>query len=101
MDHLQACGHCPKYGNIEEMSCDGVVYIIPGCTIYNNATLDWVNRRGGCPGFPYRDIPRSRGEYLDGRIVAGNHRPGQQKQKKDDRKYHSKNDGKRKYKFNI
>jgi hypothetical protein len=46
--------------------------------------------------FPYREIPRSRGEYVNGVIVSGKNRPGQQKQKKDDRKYHSKNDGKRK-----
>jgi hypothetical protein len=96
MDHLQACSHCDKYGIIEEVACDGEVHDVPGCTIYSNATLDWVNRRGGCPHFPYRQIPRSRGEYLDGEIVSGG-RVGQQKQSVNDRKYHSKNDGKRKY----
>jgi len=90
MDHLQACPHCPNFATFG---------IAIGCSIYKNTS--WINRRGGCPAFPFRDIPRSRGEYVDGKIVSGNRRPGQQKQKTDDRKYHSKNDGKRKYKFDI
>ena len=84
--HLQACPYCDKH-------IDG------GCTIFTD--VSWVERLGGCPAFPYREVPRSRGEYMDGKIISGNQRPGQQKQKHDDRKYHSKNDGKRKYKFNI
>jgi hypothetical protein len=86
MNHLQACGYCDKY-------VDG------GCSVFTE--VDWVDRRGGCGMFPYREIPRSRGEYVSGRIVSGKNRPGQQKQKKDDRKYHSKNDGKRKYTFKF
>lgn len=73
MNHLLACGHCPKYDN--------------GCTIYRD--ISWVNRRGGCPSYPYRDLFRGM-EYLDGAIVTGKARPGQQKQKKNDRKYENK-----------
>jgi hypothetical protein len=78
MSHLQACGFCSKY-------VDG------GCTIYTDT--DWVDRRGGCGMFPHRDFP----------ATTTSKRAGQQKQsrKRDDRKYHSKNDGRRKYKFNI
>ena len=91
MNHLRACEYCPRYGEIEEVACDGEVYKIPGCTIYSNATLDWVNRIGGCPMFPLRDLPPHYGmEYLDGKIVRGSHRPGQQKQKKADRKYENR-----------
>ncbi|MHA2068769.1 MAG: hypothetical protein ACXABY_30765, partial [Candidatus Thorarchaeota archaeon] len=75
---------------------DGVRFDRMGCGIYGGGDLSWINRRGGCPHFPYRQIPRSRGEYLDGEIVSGG-RVGQQKQSVNDRKYHSKNDGKRKY----
>lgn len=86
MNHLQACEYCPNYGVIDEVECDGEVYKTYGCTIYSNAILEWVNRRGGCPSFPFRDLPRHM-EYLDGNIVTGNKRPGQQKQVKSDRKY--------------
>jgi hypothetical protein len=45
----------------------------------------------GCPVFPYRDLPKQGNmEYVDGKIVAGVHRPGQQKQKRDDRKYENR-----------
>jgi hypothetical protein len=76
MDHLQACPHCPHFVQFG---------ISIGCSKYKDTS--WVNRRGGCPGFPYREIPRNRGEYVDGQIVAGKQRPGQQKQKVADRKY--------------
>ena len=89
MDHLQACMYCPK----SDMTCDGEVH----CTIYANRS--WVNRVGGCGMFPFRELPPGL-SYIDGRI-AGRGRIGQQKQKHEDRKYHSKNDGKRKYKYNI
>ena len=69
MDHLQACPYCPRYG--EE---------IHGCMIYSNENLDWVNRRGGCPGFPFRDLPQGM-TYADGKIMARG-RVGQQKQKR-------------------
>jgi len=72
IDHLQACGHCPKY--------DG-----EKCLVYYR--LDWVNRRGGCPMFPHRDLPEGRRKRM-----------GQQKQKHQDRAYGSKNDGRRKFK---
>lgn len=49
--------------------------------------------------FPFRELPPGL-SYIDGRI-AGRGRIGQQKQKHEDRKYHSKNDGKRKYKFKV
>jgi hypothetical protein len=80
LNHLMACTHCPKYSE--------------GCTIYNDTS--WVNRIGGCPSFPFREIPRVAGEYVDGKIVSGNMRPGQQKQKKADRSYDNKK-SKRKY----
>jgi hypothetical protein len=82
MDHLRACPHCPKYKDPG------------GCHIYGDIT--WVNRRGGCPGFPYREIPRSRGEYVNGEIVSGSQRPGQQKQKVNDKTYNNAK-SKRKY----
>ncbi len=72
MNHEMACPYCPKY--------DG------GCTIYRD--ISWVNRRGGCPSFPFRELTRLM-EYVDGEIVTGKNRPGQQKQKKADRKYDS------------
>ena len=75
MNHLQACPHCKDFSDT-------------GCTVYPDTS--WVNRRGGCPNFPLRDLP----ETMKKRV-------GQQKQKFEDRKYHSKNDGKRKYKYNI
>jgi hypothetical protein len=73
MDHLEACGYCPKDSEA-------------GCGIYPDTS--WVNRRGGCPHFSYRQIPRSRGEYLDGKIVSGG-RVGQQKQSVNDRSYNN------------
>lgn len=84
MNHLQACVYCPKWTK-------------EGCTVYPERYLFDRVQLHGCPVYPYRDIPRSRGEYVDGVIVSGSQRPGQQKQKNQDRKYHSKNDGKRKY----
>jgi hypothetical protein len=84
MDHLQACGYCDKF-------VDG------GCSIF--VETDWVNRMGGCGMFPYRDLSHGH-TYVDGKVY-GPGRTGQQKQKHEDRKYHSKNDGKRKYKFVI
>jgi len=81
MNHLEACGHCPKetwYGT---------------CVLFFDRS--WVNRRGGCGMFPYRELPQGM-SYIDGKI-AGRGRIGQQKQAHSDRKYHSKNDGKRKF----
>jgi hypothetical protein len=71
MDHLAACGHCPKetwYGT---------------CLLYLDRS--WVNRIGGCGMFPERDMPES------------HKRVGQQKQKHYDRPYHSKNDSRGKF----
>ena len=82
LDHLRACPHCPKYGGS-----------YGECTAYQNLRMASLY---GCPLFPYREIPRLRGEYLDGKIVSGVHRPGQQKQKKADRTY---NNAKSKRKF--
>jgi hypothetical protein len=82
MDHLQACGHCPY------IIPDFVESVNTACTVYTD--LSWVNRRGGCPMFPERDLPE-----------AMKKRVGQQKQKHNDKSYHSKNDGKRKYKYEV
>jgi hypothetical protein len=79
MRHTDACGHCPKYED--------------GCTVYENT--EWVNRIGGCGHYPYRDLPTYL-SYVDG-VIVGRGRVGQQKQKYEDRKYRSKNDGRRKY----
>ena len=71
LDHLRACEYCPRSdfkGN---------------CLIYTQTKH--INRRGGCPYFPERDMPPSYG------------RVGQQKHKHDDRKYASKNDRRRKF----
>jgi hypothetical protein len=83
LDHLIACTHCPKYLDYGAGIWD--------CSVYTD--LSWVNRRGGCPMFPERD--------MTGSPSLRKIRAGQQKQKHEDRKYHSKNDGKRKYKFNL
>jgi len=80
MDHLQACPYCHKY----DAQMDH-------CTVFNYT--GWVNRRGGCGLFPERDMTGSPSQRKQ--------RAGQQKQKHQDRSYHSKNDGKRKYKYNI
>jgi len=77
LDHLQACGYCPH------IIPDFKESVNTACTKYTD--LSWVNRRGGCPMFPERELPVGRG------------RVGQQKQKHQDKSYHSKNDGKRKY----
>lgn len=75
LDHTQACPYCPKY--IKEAD---------NCKMYPyEFEVSWINRRGGCPYFPERDMPAWKG------------RVGQQKQKHNDRTYHSKNDGKRRY----
>jgi hypothetical protein len=87
LDHLQACSYCPK-SNPETRESRAVE-----CTVYEVTT--WVNRRGGCPMFPYRDLPPSL-TYIDG-VIHGRGRVGQQKQKHEDRKYKSKNDGRLKY----
>jgi hypothetical protein len=74
MNHLEACGHCPKetwYGT---------------CVTYPDRS--WVNRRGGCGMFPERDLPE-----------AMKKRVGQQKQKHSDRSYSSKNDRSGRTKF--
>ena len=47
--------------------------------------------------FPYRDLPQGM-SYIDGKI-AGKGRVGQQKQAHADRKYHSKNDAKSKFRM--
>jgi hypothetical protein len=73
MDHLQACGHCPDHDPLG------------GCNKYLNTS--WINRRGGCPAFPLRDLP----EAMIKRV-------GQQKQKHSDRAYSSKNDRRTKFK---
>lgn len=88
LNHLQACGHCPKYDH-----GDGTTKTHTGCSIYADVT--WVNRIGGCPVFPYRAVPKSRGEYVDGVIISGK-RVGQQHQKRLDRKYENRK-SKRKY----
>jgi hypothetical protein len=80
MDHLEACGHCPKY--LERVD-DGTFK----CTVYDDT--EWVNRLGGCPSFPLRDLPETLGGMQ--------RRVGQQKQKHSDRSYSSKNDGRRKF----
>ena len=86
MDHTEACEYCDKWNGAH-------------CRVYMNMRLI---RKYGCGHFPYRSLGKHGArEYVDGEIVSGKNRPGQQKQIKDDRKYHSKNDGKRKYKFNI
>ncbi len=76
MDHLQACGHCSKYLTYKVM--EGV------CSTYMDTS--WVNRRGGCPMFPLRDLP----EAIKKRV-------GQQKQKHQDRAYSGKNDRRGKF----
>jgi hypothetical protein len=76
-DHLQACPHCPHYITDQDR-----------CHIYNDTS--WINRRGGCPTFPFREVPKQRGEYVNGKIVSGTQRPGQQKQRKPDRKYENR-----------
>jgi hypothetical protein len=78
MNHLQACGHCPKYEH-----GDGTQKSHTGCEVY--ADVAWVNRIGGCGMFPERDMPES------------HKRVGQQKQKHSDRSYHSKNDSRGKF----
>ncbi len=82
MDHLEACGHCPKYGDIVVRVFVDTVH--KGCTAYTDTS--WVNRRGGCPMFPLRDIP----ETMKKRV-------GQQKQKHQDRSYSGKNDRRGKF----
>jgi hypothetical protein len=88
LDHLQACPHCP---NFEVLTQKGMTFY--ECRIY--ADTSWVNRIGGCPAFPYRELPTYL-SYVDGRII-GRGRIGQQKQKHNDRKYASKNDRRRKF----
>lgn len=75
MDHLQACPHCPKFIQFG---------ISVGCSMYKD--VSWVNRRGGCPGYPFRSVPKLRGEYVDG-VIMKTGRVGQQHQKRHDRKY--------------
>ena len=82
MDHLQACVHCSKYGGKYGQ-----------CLDYTDTA--WVNRLGGCGAFPYRELPTGM-SYVDGKI-QGRGRVGQQKQAHNDRKYHSKNDAKAKF----
>ena len=77
MDHLEACGHCPKY---QAWGHRGIV----SCTVYTD--VSWVNRRGGCGMFPHRDLPE-----------AMRKRVGQQKQKHSDRSYGSKNNNRMKF----
>ena len=95
-DHTQACPYCDKF-KVERQrrtQDDGHYYYINktyGCTIYEDTS--WVNRMGGCPFFPMRD--------MTGAPSLRKERAGQQKQKHQDRTYHSKNDGKRKYKFKV
>lgn len=82
MDHTQACPHCPKYDEYAES----------GCSVYQNMRLV---KAIGCPMFPFRPLPKSRGEYVDGEIARSG-RVGQQHQKKTDRKYDNRK-VKRKY----
>ncbi len=89
MDHLQACPHCPY--NDPTLAVWETNY--SGCTIYDN--ISWVNRIGGCPSFPYRDLPYGY-QYYDG-VIYGPGRVGQQKQAHNDRSYSSKNDSRRKF----
>jgi hypothetical protein len=77
MNHLQACGHCPKYLRFP-------AYGEPGCSAYADTTF--VNRLGGCPLFPERDLPEA--------MIK---RAGQQKQRHSDRNYSSKNDRRGKF----
>lgn len=70
MDHLQACPYCPKYIAYHHL---GV------CSVY--ADTSWVNRRGGCPLFPQRD--------MTGSNLQAKKRVGQQKQKFSDRSYNN------------
>ena len=84
MDHMQACKYCAHH-NEEPFKL--------WCSIYTD--VSWVNRRGGCPSFPYRDLPTSL-SYMDGKIVPIK-KVGQQKQVHKDKTYHSKNDGRRKF----
>jgi hypothetical protein len=77
LNHKAACSYCHKFARND---IDGEI----GCTIYDDTT--WVNRRGGCPNFPLRDLPE-----------AMKKRVGQQKQKHSDPSYHSKNDRKSKF----
>lgn len=67
-DHIQACEYCPKY-NQETGECP----------VYSD--LSWINRRGGCPMYPYRKLPTGMSYNHKGEIV-GVGRIGQQKQKK-------------------
>ena len=98
LNHTQACPYCDKF-KVERQrrtQDDGHYYYINktyGCTIYEDTS--WINRRGGCPMFPYRAVPKSRGEYVDGVIISGK-RVGQQHQKRHDRKYENRK-SKRKY----
>jgi hypothetical protein len=80
LDHQQACPYCDKY-------------VAGGCTIY--PFTEWINARGGCPHFPYRELPIGL-TYVDG-VIHGKGRVGQQKQKHQDRAYASKWDRKGKY----
>ena len=73
MDHRQACPYCDKYNGA----------LRPPCSIYND--ISWMQHTG-CPHFPYRTLTKGR-EYMDGDIVTGKARQGQQKQKKQDRPY--------------
>jgi hypothetical protein len=74
MDHLQACPYCPKYNEPYKM-----------CTVFRQTA--WVNLRGGCGMFPLRDLPEPMRKK----------RVGQQKQKHQDKSYHSKNDTRTKF----
>jgi hypothetical protein len=83
MNHIEACGECPKetwYGT---------------CPLYFDRSF--LSRLGGCGHFPYRELPAQSGlSYLDGKIL-GRGRIGQQKQKHNDKSYHSKNDRRGKF----
>jgi hypothetical protein len=78
LDHLMACTHCPKFSQFG---------IAIGCMVYKD--VSWVNRRGGCPMFPERD--------MTGSPSLRKQRAGQQKQKHQDRTYKSKWERKGKY----
>jgi hypothetical protein len=73
-NHVQACWYCPKHFEV--------------CSIYSD--VSWVNRRGGCPSFPLRDLPENYKAHI--------RRVGQQKQRHSDRAYSSKNDRRTKFK---
>lgn len=84
LNHLQACEHCDRHED-------------SGCTVYTDTS--WVNRQGGCPMFPSRELPKG-WSYQGNKVISPeNKRVGQQRGKRGKKQkevhYHNKNKNKR------